>query len=333
MGQQGGIPMEEMDKYIQDVLDLIEYANGDARRTKWGKMRAEAGHPKPFNLKFIGIGNEDMITDVFEERFTLIYNAVREKHPEITVIGTVGPFYEGTDYEEGWELATHLGVPMVDEHYYVEPGWLIHNQDYYDRYDRNKPKVYLGEYASHVSGRHNNIETALTEALYLTSVERNGDVVSMTSYAPLLAKEGHTQWNPDLIYFNNTEVKPTVSYYVQQMYGQHSGSEYLSSVVSLDNQPDAVRKRVGVSVVKDKARGDYIVKLVNLLPVKVASRIRLEGVSLVDPSATKTLLTGEPQSKDAKPVTSPFEIGGEEFSYEMPPYSFTVIRIGQGEKK
>ncbi|WP_373835617.1 alpha-L-arabinofuranosidase C-terminal domain-containing protein, partial [Bacteroides heparinolyticus] len=333
MGQQGGIPMEEMDKYIQDVLDLIEYANGDARRTKWGKMRAEAGHPKPFNLKFIGIGNEDMITDVFEERFTLIYNAVREKHPEITVIGTVGPFYEGTDYEEGWELATHLGVPMVDEHYYVEPGWLIHNQDYYDRYDRNKPKVYLGEYASHVSGRHNNIETALTEALYLTSVERNGDVVSMTSYAPLLAKEGHTQWNPDLIYFNNTEVKPTVSYYVQQMYGQHSGSEYLPSVVSLDNQPDAVRKRVGVSVVKDKARGDYIVKLVNLLPVKVASRIRLEGVSLVDPSATKTLLTGEPQSKDAKPVTSPFEIGGEEFSYEMPPYSFTVIRIGQGEKK
>lgn len=333
MGQQGGIPMEEMDKYIQDVLDLIEYANGDARRTKWGKMRAEAGHPKPFDLKFIGIGNEDMITDVFEERFTLIYNAVREKHPEITVIGTVGPFYEGTDYEEGWELATHLGVPMVDEHYYVEPGWLIHNQDYYDRYDRNKPKVYLGEYASHVSGRHNNIETALTEALYLTSVERNGDVVSMTSYAPLLAKEGHTQWNPDLIYFNNTEVKPTVSYYVQQMYGQHSGSEYLPSVVSLDNLPDAVRKRVGVSVVKDKARGDYIVKLVNLLPVKVASRIRLEGVSLVDPSATKTLLTGEPQSKDAKPVTSPFEIGGEEFSYEMPPYSFTVIRIGQGEKK
>ncbi|WP_373830252.1 alpha-L-arabinofuranosidase C-terminal domain-containing protein, partial [Bacteroides heparinolyticus] len=333
MGQQGGIPMEEMDKYIQDVLDLIEYANGDARRTKWGKMRAEAGHPKPFDLKFIGIGNEDMITDVFEEHFTLIYNAVREKHPEITVIGTVGPFYEGTDYEEGWELATHLGVPMVDEHYYVEPGWLIHNQDYYDRYDRNKPKVYLGEYASHVSGRHNNIETALTEALYLTSVERNGDVVSMTSYAPLLAKEGHTQWNPDLIYFNNTEVKPTVSYYVQQMYGQHSGSEYLPSVVSLDNQPDAVRKRVGVSVVKDKARGDYIVKLVNLLPVKVASRIRLEGVSLVDPSATKTLLTGEPQSKDAKPVTSPFEIGGEEFSYEMPPYSFTVIRIGQGEKK
>ena len=121
-GQQGGIPMEEMPAYIQDVLDLIEYANGDARRTVWGRKRAEAGHPKPFNLKYIGIGNEDMITEVFEERFAMIYKAVREKHPEITVVGTVGPFYEGADYAEGWRLATELGVPMVDEHYYVGSG-------------------------------------------------------------------------------------------------------------------------------------------------------------------------------------------------------------------
>ena len=116
-GQQGGIPMEEMGAYIQDILDLIEYANGDAKKTKWGKIRAQSGHPKPFNMKFIGIGNEDMITDVFEERFTMIYKAIKEKYPEITVIGTTGPFSEGTDYEEGWALATQLGVPMVDEHY------------------------------------------------------------------------------------------------------------------------------------------------------------------------------------------------------------------------
>ena len=114
MGQQGGVPMEEMDQYIQDVLDLIEYANGDARKTVWGKKRAEAGHPKPFNLKFIGIGNEDMITPVFVERFKMIFDAVKAKHPEVTVIGTTGPFYEGTDYEVGWDLATELGVPMVD---------------------------------------------------------------------------------------------------------------------------------------------------------------------------------------------------------------------------
>lgn len=329
MGQQGGIPMKEMDAYVQDVLDLIEYANGDARRTEWGRKRAEAGHPKPFNLKFIGIGNEDMITDVFEERFTMIYNAVRAKYPEITVIGTVGPFYEGTDYDEGWELATRLGVPMVDEHYYVEPGWLINNQDYYDRYDRNKSKVYLGEYASHMAGRPSNIETALTEALYLTAVERNGDVVSMTSYAPLLAKEGHTQWRPDLIYFNNTEVKPTVDYYVQQMYGQNAGTTYLPSVVSLSKGSDAVRKRVGVSVVRDEASGDYIVKLANLLPVEVAAKVQLEGVSLAAPSATKTLLTGAPGSEDAKPVSSAFEVAGNEFDYKMPAYSFTVIRISE----
>ncbi|MDO4164480.1 MAG: alpha-L-arabinofuranosidase C-terminal domain-containing protein [Bacteroides sp.] len=333
MGQQGGIPMEEMDAYIQDVLDLIEYANGDARKTTWGKKRAEAGHPKPFNLKFIGIGNEDMITEVFEERFTMIYNAVREKYPDITVVGTVGPFYEGTDYDEGWKLATKLSVPMVDEHYYVEPGWLIHNQDYYDRYDRSKSKVYLGEYASHMNGRPSNVETALTIALYLTAVERNADVVTMTSFAPLLAKEGHTQWNPDLIYFNNTTVKPTVDYYVQQMYGQNAGTQYLPATVSLNNTNEAVQKRVGVSVVKDEATGDYIVKLANLLPVEVSANVALDGVSLVNPTATKTLLTGSPADKTAKSVTSDFEVSGPEFSYQLPKYSFTVIRIHQNISK
>lgn len=326
-GQQGGIPLDEMPAYIQDVLDLIEYANGDARKTEWGRKRAEAGHPKPFNLKYIGIGNEDMITEVFEERFAMIYKAIREKHPEITVIGTVGPFYEGTDYVEGWRLATELGVPMVDEHYYVDPGWMIHNQDYYDRYDRTKSKVYLGEYAAHLPGRPNNIETALAEALYLTAVERNADVVAMTSYAPLLAKEGHTQWNPDLIYFNNTEVKPTVGYYTQQMYGQNAGTECLPSTVKLDNGREAVRKRIGVSVVKDEETGDCIVKMVNLLPVEVVSEVKIEGASWVNPMATKTLLTGRPDDKTAKSVTSDFEVQGAEFPYTMPAYSFTVIRI------
>ncbi len=326
-GQQGGIPMEEMGAYIQDILDLIEYANGDARKTVWGKKRAEAGHPKPFNLKYIGIGNEDLITDIFEERFTMIFNAVKEKYPEITVIGTVGPFYEGTDYDEGWELATRLGVPMVDEHYYVSPGWFIHNQDYYDGYDRTKSKVYLGEYAAHLPGRPSNIETALAEALYLTSVERNGDIVSMTSYAPLLAKDNRTQWTPDLIYFNNTEVRPTVDYYTQQMYGQNAGNEYVASTVGLSNTQDAVKKRIGVSVVKDESTGDYIVKLVNMLPVEVNAQVKLDGATLTNPSATKTVLAGNPKDKETKPVSSAFEVQGNEFPYAMPAYSFTVIRI------
>ena len=328
-GQQKGIPLEKMPAYIQDVLDLIEYANGDARRTEWGRKRAEAGHPEPFNLKYIGIGNEDLITEVFEERFTMIYKAVREKYPEVTVIGTVGPFYEGTDYEEGWKLADRLGVPMVDEHYYVAPGWFIHNQDYYDRYDRSKPKVYLGEYAAHLPERPSNLETALSEALYLTAVERNADVVAMTSYAPLLAKEGHTQWRPDLIYFNNEEVKPTVGYYTQQMYGLNAGNEYFASTITLDNGLDAVKKRVGVSVVKNSASGDYIVKLVNMLPVEVCSEVEFEGVAFVNSKAQKTVLTGSPSDENVTPLKEEMEMREHGFTYTLPSYSFTVIRIGR----
>lgn len=329
-GQQGGIPMEEMPQYVQDVLDLIEYANGDAKKTVWGKKRAQAGHPKPFNLKYIGIGNEDLITDIFEERFTMIFNAVKEKYPEVTVIGTVGPFYEGSDYEEGWKFASKIGIPMVDEHYYNTPGWFINNQDFYDRYDRNKAKVYLGEYAAHLPGRPNNIETALAEALYLTSVERNADVVTMTSYAPLLAKEGHTQWNPDLIYFNNTEVKPTVGYYAQQMYGQNAGSEYIASSVTLDNTQDAVEKRIGVSVVRDGKTGDMIVKLVNLLPVAVNAQVELPSLEGMDTTAVKTVLAGKPTDKQARPVSGTMEVS-EKFGYELPAYSFTVIRINKNK--
>ena len=328
-GQQGGIPMCDMDDYVQEVLDLIEWANGDAT-SKWGKIRAEAGHPKPFNLKYVGIGNEDLINDIFEERFTMIFNAVKEKHPEITVIGTVGPSFEGTDYVEGWKIATKLQVPMVDEHYYQSPGWFIHNQDYYDKYDRSKPKVYLGEYASHLPGRVTNIETALSEALYLTACERNGDVVSMTSYAPLLAKEGHSQWNPDMIYFNNEEVKPTVDYFVQQLYGQNSGDTYLASDVRVSEKNDGVRKRVAVSTVRDSKTGDLIVKLVNMLPVTVNANVILNGIDDIRAQATRTILTGLPTDKNARPVTDQISVSSE-FPNTMPAYSFTVIRIKKNQ--
>ena len=325
-GQQGGIPMSEMGAYIQDILDLIEWANGDARKTKWGKIRAESGHPKPFNLKYIGIGNEDLITDVFEERFTMIYLAIKEKYPEMIVVGTVGPFNEGTDYVEGWKLADKLGVPMVDEHYYQSPGWFLHNQDFYDKYDRSKKtKVYLGEYATHISGHRANMETALTEALYLAALERNGDVVHMTSYAPLLAKDGRTQWNPDLIYFNNREVRPTTGYYVQKLYGQHAGDHYIPSQVNLDNQDSRVKLRVGSSIVRDSKTGDVIVKLVNLLPVSIETDVRLPGMDGIQSSATRTVLAGAPEATPL-PVTDTIE-AGTSFKQELPAYSFTVIRL------
>lgn len=324
-GQQGGIPMCDMGDYVQEILDLIEWANGD-KNTKWGELRAEAGHPQPFNLKYIGIGNEDLITDIFEERFTMIYKAIQEKYPEITVIGTVGPTYMGTDYNEGWELAAKLNVPMVDEHYYQSPGWFLNNQNYYDKYDRFKSKVYLGEYATHISGRKMNIETALCEALHLSNIERNGDVVSMTSFAPLLAKEGHTQWNPDLIYFNNTEVKPTVDYYVQKLYGQNSGDEYIPSTITLSDNRKELKKRIVSSLVRDSKTDDYILKLTNLLPVEVNSTINLEPLQIKETEAVLTILKGELINETSIPVKSSMGIN-KQFQYQIPAYSFSIIRI------
>jgi alpha-L-arabinofuranosidase len=325
-GQQGGVPMCDMDQYVQDILDLIEWANGDAKTTKWGKIRAQNGHPKPFNLKYVGIGNEDLITDIFEERFTMIYKAMKEKHPEITVIGTVGPFYEGTDYEEGWSLATKLQVPMVDEHYYESPGWFINHQDFYDKYDRSKSKVYLGEYAAHLPGRPNNLETALAEALYMTSLERNGDVVSMASYAPMLAKEGHTQWTPDMIYFNNSEVKPTTGYQVQKLYGQNAGNLFVSNNLTVTTRDDKARKRIATSVVRDSKTGDLIVKMVNLLPISVKTQVKMDAFSNMAFKAERSVLTGKPDGRNLKPVVDSFEVSSD-FPCELPAYSFTVLRI------
>jgi len=324
-GQQGGIPMAEMDQYVQDVLDLIEYANGDSR-TKWGRMRAEAGHPAPFGMKYIGIGNEDLITDVFEERYLMICRAVKAKYPDITVIGTVGPFFEGTDYREGWAIAGRGKIDMVDEHYYQTPGWFINNQDFYDSYDRSRSKVYLGEYAS----RGTSLYNALSEALYLTALERNGDVVTMASYAPLLAKENHTQWNPDLVYFNNTTVKPTIGYEVQKLYGINAGDVYLPVTITNTEKDEAARKRIATSVVMDSKTGDIIIKMVNLLPVEANVRLELAGLNVSPQQAVKNLLKGKPGDKEATVETMPVNIENV-FSDLLPAYSFSVVRI-RGKK-
>ncbi|PAC28674.1 alpha-L-arabinofuranosidase C-terminal domain-containing protein [Flectobacillus sp. BAB-3569] len=323
-GQQGGIPMEQMDSYIQDILDLIEWANGDLT-TKWGKVRAMNGHIKPYNLKYIGIGNEDLITDLFEERFRMIFKAIKAKYPEIVVIGTVGPWSEGTDYVEGWKLANEINIPMVDEHYYQSPGWFINNQDYYDNYDRSKSKVYLGEYAAHIGGRANNLHTSLVEALHLNSLERNGDVVSMSSYAPLLAKEGHTQWKPDLIFFNNTEVKTTVDYEVQKLYGVHAGESYIASQVELSDKDSYLQKRVSVSVVEDSKTKDLIIKLVNVLPTSVDTKLNLKEFDYL-PEALKITLAGNLKDTKVLPVEGKQSVAPS-FSTNLPAHSLTIIRL------
>lgn len=314
-GQQGGIPMSEMGAYVQDILDLIEWANGNPATNKWAKMRADAGHPKPFNLKYIGIGNEDLISDVFTERYLMICKAIREKYPEITICGTVGPFHKGSsDYEWGWKIAAENKniIDMVDEHYYESTGWFMHNQDYYDNYDRNLPKVYLGEYAASTKVKRSNVETALAEAIHLCQCERNGDVVAMTSYAPLLAKDGHNNWNPDLIYFNNRSVTLTPSYETQRLFSISAGDEYIDHQLQID---DSLNYRVASSVVKDSKTGKTFVKLVNALPVEVT-------VSILGFNANNlTWFSGKIDDKKVEVQTSPISSS----VITLKPYSLNII--------
>ncbi len=349
-GQNGGIPFAKdlngkpspykymgkdltMESYLQELLDLIEWANGDARTSKLAQMRAKAGHPKPFNMKYLGIGNEDLLGDVFNERFTFLYEGVKKAHPEITIVGTVGPFWEGSDYEYGWKEAKRQQIPIVDEHYYNPVGWYLNHQDYYDKYDRNGTKVYLGEWAS----KGNNLDNALAEAIHITNVERNADVVTMSSYAPLLAKEGHTQWNPDLIYFNNTEVKPTTNYWVQALSGQNAGDEYVYSDLELtvDNVNRAdIQKRVASSVVIDKETGDIIIKLVNALPISNNLTLNLGsditfGMKNADYSgkAEVTFISNKDlRSKNLTPESKTINVGNK-FNFTLPVNSFSIIRI------
>jgi alpha-N-arabinofuranosidase len=321
---QRGLPLDEMKDYIQEVLDLIEYANGPVTST-WGRKRAEDGHPKPFNLKYIGIGNEDKQTDVFRERFKLIYDAIKSKHPEITLIGTVGPSPSGQDYELGWKFAKELAVPVVDEHYYEKPEWFLSNNLRYDNYDPTKSKVYIGEYASW----GNTLFNALCEAAYMTSLERNGDVVRMSSYAPLLANQNHISWNPDLIYFTNTSVLPTVNYYVQQVFSTNEGDRYYFNIISFQKNDSAV----AASCVKDSKTGDVILKIVNTDSSVRKASINLSSFGRIDASASVITLSGDRNAKNSfdapkKIIPQTSTITAKKFfQCDAPAYSLTVIRI------
>ena len=319
-GQQGGIPMADMPAYVEEICNLIEWANGDPATNEWAKMRADAGHPKPFNLKYLGLGNEDIISTVFEERYEMISKAVRERYPDIKICGTVGPFHSpSADYTEGWDFTKkHPDLQyMVDEHYYESTGWFMHNRDYYDSYDRTAAKVYLGEWAASTNVKRPNVETALAEALYLTDIERNGDVVEMTSYAPMLSKDGHSNWNPDMIYFSNTHIRTTPAYEIQRLFSVYCGDRYIKSQFSnLDSQ---LAHRIGASVVRDSKTGKRYLKLVNALPSTL--KIHVEGINL--PATVKCQqFTGAIDDQKAKTT----EIETNEPT-TLPPYSLRVIEL------
>ena len=214
------VPLDELQPFIQDALDLIEFANGPVT-SEWGAKRAAMGHPKPFNLKMVGVGNEQWRQEYFD-RYEPFYKAIKAKYPEIEIITTSGPQASDDLFHFAWEKF-RKGTPadIVDEHYYRAPQWFLENVDRYDSYDRKGPKVFAGEYAGHDSNRRNNQRSAVAEAAFITGLWRNADVVTMAAYAPLFAKVGHVQWRPDLIWFDNTRSYGSPSYYVQAMYGNN----------------------------------------------------------------------------------------------------------------
>lgn len=324
---QEGLPMAEMPAYVQDVLDLIEWANGPVT-SKWGAVRAAAGHPAPFGLKYLGLGNEDAITPDFRERFKMINQVLEQRHPEITVIGTVGPFPAGEDFDQGWAFARELKLAMVDEHYYQSPQWFWENLHRYDRYDRRGPKVYVGEYAAHEKDRRNTLRTALAEAAGCIGFEQNGDVVRLASYAPLLARRGHTQWTPDLIYFTGTDVYPSVNYQVQQLVATNGGDTLLPATVAGVGPGE----RVAVSVVRDSRSGDVIVKLVNgedrAIPVTVelASPGPRRLLATVLTGANADVANEDGQPPVALPVTEEAQVGAS-VERLLPAHSLTVLRL------
>ena len=331
---QDVVPMSEMDEWVAEAIDLIEWANGDPATNKWAKMRAEAGHPKPFNLKYLGIGNEEKISPEFIERFKYIYERVTKAHPEIKIVGTDGPgSHSGNpDYEAGWKLADELGMPINDEHYY-EPRDYFLNKRQYDNYPRDrKTKVYLGEYAA----KDKKLIDALAEGLYLLHVERNADVVTMTSYAPLLAKKDGTQWNPDLIYFDNNRTYPTCSYFVQQMFGQSAGQYYYGDCVKFEGDAaDVIQPQenvhYGQSVILNAKTRQLFVKLVNASADAKKANVDLSRFKSIKKLATKTTIAGQPNDEnnfDAQPIYPKTDVvkAQKKFTLDLAPYSMVMLQ-------
>ena len=276
------IDSEEMQQHIQDIMDLIEFANGSTD-TYWGAKRAQSGHPEPFNMKYLGVGNENWMENYWD-RFDVIYNAVKEEHPEITIISSAGTSADGPEHDYAWELVNEKYVDtIVDEHYYIPTWWPYVMEDKYDSYSRDGAKVFVGEYAVHRSGgdqiTKNNLQVAIDEAVHMVNLVRNGDIVEMACYAPLFARDGYTQWAPNLIWFNSKEVVRTPSYYVQQLYMNNTGTGVLNS--ELSGKTEDVFQVVSVNPETKK----IYVNVVNSSGESKNVRINLNGFSKIDPVA------------------------------------------------
>ena len=250
----------DLDPFIQDAVDLIEFANGPIT-SKWGKVRADMGHPAPFNLKMIGIGNEQW-GDVFPEHLKKFQDAIKAKYPNILIVGSSGPSADGQRFDENWKAMRKLNVDLVDEHYYKDPNWFLSNANRYDNYDRKGPKVFAGEYACHVPSRANNFYSALCESSFMTGLERNADVVHLATYAPLFAHVDAWQWRPDMIWFDNLRMEKTPNYYVQQLYSLYKGNDVMST--TMDEKPLTGQDGIYASSVIDNKNNELIIKVANI---------------------------------------------------------------------
>jgi alpha-N-arabinofuranosidase len=316
------VPLLQLDPYIQDALDLIEFANG-AADSKWGKIRAQMGHPAPFNLKMIGIGNEQWGPQYFE-RYNLFEKAITSPDDELFK-------YAVTELKK-------VKVDIVDEHYYRPPSWFRDNATRYDNYDRNSYKIFAGEFAAQSVAtvspdNKNNWECALSEAAFMTGLERNADIVNMCSYAPLLAHVDAWQWTPDLIWFNNLTTYGTTNYYVQKLFSTNKGTHLLN--ILQENKPLTGQQGLYASATLDKGTNEIILKLVNTSANAQSSNVVLQTSKKVLPEANMTVLKNATldgmntidNPSVIKPVDQKITLKGKNVSISLPPYSLSVIKV------
>lgn len=332
--------MESIDPYIQDALDLIEFANGDLT-TRWGKLRADMGHPQPFNLKYLGIGNEQWDVQ-YIERYKEFQKVLREKYPQVKLVSAAGASPEGKMFDYAWKELKAINADIVDEHYYQTPSWFLKHADRYDGYDRKGPKVFAGEYAAQSRGiasteNRNNWDCALSEAAFMTGLERNADLVTMASYAPLFAHVDAWQWTPDLIWFDNLRSYGTPNYYVQQLFSLHKGTDLLR--LTEEGAPVKGKDSLYASSVLDKKSGELIIKLVNASaqPIDVATtvagaKLKGEGRAWVLTSSDKQSVNTLDQPQLVAPAVQKIPVKGK-ITLQAKPYSMTVVRIPVVVKK
>lgn len=324
------VAVADLQSYIDDALDLIEFANG-AVTSPWGKLRADMGHPAPFGLKQIGIGNEQWGA-LYPERLAKFVEQIRAKYPEIKICGSSGPSADGDMFDYGWEQMRQLGVDLVDEHYYKSPEWFLAHAGRYDHYDRKGPKVFAGEYAAHAKNSPNSWEAALAEAAFMTGLERNADVVCQATYAPLFAHVEGWQWRPDLIWFDNLTSVRSANYYVQQLYGMNTGTH----VLRLTRDGKAVEGEEGLyaTACYDKPTKSYIVKIANTSGLEKNIQITFQGLKKLKPGQVTLLYADDIyventiEHKDAVvPVKSEVQAQGNVLHATLKPHSFAVYRF------